>query len=84
MPNTTLSSKGQVVIPKTIRDRFKLRTGQALDVIATNQGILLLPKTPADPTTPEQVAGMLKYEGKPLSLAEMEAGIITGVRKRQK
>ena len=36
-----VSDKGQVVIPKEIRDRFNLRTGSRLMVIATNDAIIL-------------------------------------------
>ncbi len=38
-----LSKKGQIVIPKTIRDRFGLKEGDLLDVEAKEDMIVLKP-----------------------------------------
>lgn len=40
---TKLSAKGQVVIPKAIRDRLNWQEGAALDVVETASGLLLRP-----------------------------------------
>jgi AbrB family looped-hinge helix DNA binding protein len=39
---THLTSKGQVVIPKAVRDRMKWRTGTRLQVEATADGAVVL------------------------------------------
>lgn len=40
---TKLSAKGQIVIPKAIRDRLNWREGATLDVVETTSGLLLRP-----------------------------------------
>lgn len=84
MQITKLSSKGQVIIPKAIRSRYKWHAGQELSVIDTGEGILLLPAHAFPKTELEQVAGMLKYTGTPVSLDEMEAAIQKGAMERRK
>jgi AbrB family looped-hinge helix DNA binding protein len=83
MQTTKLSSKGQVIIPKTLRTRYNLNEGQILTVIDTGDGILLKPSQPFKETELDQVAGMLKYSGKPVSLSEMEAAIKKGALERK-
>jgi AbrB family looped-hinge helix DNA binding protein len=83
MPVTRMSSKGQVVIPKTIRTRYKWNPGQELTVIDTGDGIALKSAQPFRPTTLDQVAGRLRYTGRPVSLEEMEAAIKTGALERK-
>jgi len=39
---TTLTSKGQVTIPKRIRDALRLRPGSAVDFAVNEQGHVLL------------------------------------------
>ena len=38
---TKLSAKGQIVIPKDVRDRLGLAEGMVLDVIETGDGVIL-------------------------------------------
>ena len=81
MPTTVLSSKGQVIIPKPIREARHWAPGQRLEVIESKEGILLKPASPFPPTTIEEVSGCLNYQGKAKTLAEMEAAIAKGVRE---
>lgn len=39
---STLTSKGQITIPKEIRERYKLRTGDVLDFVVEESGVLSL------------------------------------------
>ena len=43
MARTKVSERGQVVIPKPIRDRLGLKRGQVLEVTELDGGILLRP-----------------------------------------
>lgn len=75
MTTTKLSSKGQVVIPKHLRQSYQWEAGQDLFVIDTGNGILLKAKNPFPETTLDQVAACLKYTGKAKSLEDMEMPI---------
>jgi len=53
-------------------------------VIDTGDGILFKPSHPFKKTELDQVAGILKYSGRPVSLDEMEAAIKKGAMERKK
>ena len=84
MQTTKMSSKGQVIIPKALRSRYNWDTGQKLAVIDTGDGILLKTSHSFKETGLDQVAGILKYSGKPVSIDEMEAAIKKGALERKK
>lgn len=82
METTRLSSEGQVIIPKALRNIYGWEAGQELIVIDTGDGILLKPKKPFPETELQNVAGCLKDQGKPKSLNEMEDAICQGVAEQ--
>ena len=43
MPTTTVSSKGQVVIPRHLREKHRLTSGIRLQVSETDEGLVLSP-----------------------------------------
>jgi AbrB family looped-hinge helix DNA binding protein len=45
---TRISSKGQIVLPKAVRELMKLKTGDVLLLSASENKIILVPK-PAEP-----------------------------------
>ena len=78
-----MSSKGQVVLPKSIRDSRGFRAGTEFIVEETPRGILLRPARPFPETTIDQVAGCLKSKlDRPVTLEEMDEGVRRMVRKR--
>lgn len=79
MSTTKVSSKGQVIIPKALRDKHQWQPGQELVATDMGNGILLTPATPFPETALEDVMGCLAYEGSPKTLDEMEAAIQQGV-----
>ncbi len=80
---TTISTKGQVILPKAIRDQLHWDAGTRLAVEHTADGVLLKPLTAIfAPTRPEDVFGCLQYKGSPKSIAEMDAGIATEAKRR--
>ena len=80
---TTVSTKGQVILPKAIREQLHWDAGTRLVVEHTVDGVLLRPLMPLfAPTRPEDVFGCLPYSGKPKSVEEMDAGIAREVKRR--
>jgi AbrB family looped-hinge helix DNA binding protein len=81
METTKLSSKGQVIIPKWLRDAYQWETGLEFIVIDTGEGILLKPNRSFAPTTLDEVAGSLSSSGKSRTIEEMEEDLRRGVRE---
>lgn len=80
---TTVSTKGQVILPKAVRDRRRWGPGTRLLVEETPDGVLLKPEPLFPPTRPEDVYGMLKYSGPPKTLEEMDEAITKEVKRRR-
>jgi AbrB family looped-hinge helix DNA binding protein len=79
---TTVSTKGQVILPKAIRQQRRWDAGTRLTVEDTPEGVLLKAAPLFAPTRPEDVFGSLSYAGRPKTLAEMEAGIAAETGRR--
>ena len=75
MATSTLTSKGQVTIPKEIRRRLRLRAGDRLDFRLGNNGQLTV--VPADEPSFLRLFGMLRHRvGKrPVSVDEMREAV---------
>ena len=73
-----LSSKGQIVIPKAIRDKHHWHEGQELEILETEDGLVLKERQPFKKTDLKTVAGCLPYSGKTKTLEDMEAAIAQG------
>lgn len=82
METTQLSTKGQIVLPKSIRDAHAWRPGVKFTVEETKEGILLRPVPLFPRTTIDQVSGCLPTKLKPPTEAQMRAAIAKGVRER--
>ncbi len=70
MPTATVTSKGQVTVPKPIRDRLKLHTGDRLDFVLEEEGKVILRKA----SIPiQELEGILhRADRKSVSLEEMK------------
>ena len=79
---TTVSTKGQVILPKAIRQKRRWDAGTQLTVQDLDDGVLLK-AAPAFPTTsPKEVFGILPAPGRAKTLEEMAAGIVAEARRR--
>jgi AbrB family looped-hinge helix DNA binding protein len=69
--NITLSSKGQVVIPKEIRDQLHWTAGHELSIETTESGVLLKSRPQKKALRLEELRGFLKSAGAPLATDEL-------------
>lgn len=76
---TTVSAKGQVVIPKDVRDRLKLAAGDKLEVVERPDGVLLRKPAVKSGESFEEITARIRsrinYQGPPVSLEEMDQAI---------
>ncbi len=79
MQKTTLTSKGQVTIPKNIRDSIGLHTGDKIEFIITEKNeVILRPIT----KKVDEVFGVLYKSGRNVvTVEEMDAGIKKKIRE---
>jgi AbrB family looped-hinge helix DNA binding protein len=83
METTRLSSKGQVVLPKTVRDVYHWAPGTEFSVEDTGDGVLLRPIKISQPTRLDDVVGCLPVEGSARSIEEMDDAIGAELRDRR-
>jgi AbrB family looped-hinge helix DNA binding protein len=82
MLTTKLSSKGQVILPKSLRDSRRWPVGTEFAVEETADGVLLRPTRPFAPTRLDDVAGCLRGSGPARTIEEMNRAIDDEVRDR--
>ena len=80
MQTTTLSSKGQIIIPKTLRVALRWGPGTQLEVHDTPEGILLRPAAARQKLALADglaaIRRRLAYAGPVVSVAEMDATVL--------
>jgi AbrB family looped-hinge helix DNA binding protein len=79
---TVLSTKGQVILPKAIRDEKNWAPGAKLVVESTPEGVLLRPERLFPATEFEDVRGCLARKGKSMSLDEIDAALRAAAKRR--
>lgn len=79
---TKVSTKGQVILPKAVRDAKRWPAGTMLAVEMTDKGVLLREAAVFPPKTVDEVFGMIPYDGPPKTLEDMNAGITAEVKRR--
>ena len=82
METTKLSSKGQVILPASIRAAKHWQAGVEFAVESTAEGVLLRPLKPGAATTLDEVIGCAGYTGKTHSVEDMDAAITAEIQSR--
>ncbi len=78
MPRSTLTSKGQITLPKEIREHLALETGDRVN-FEIREGIVVLEPETTDIRT---LRGIVKHRGRRVSLEDMQEAIRRGASRR--
>lgn len=74
----TVSSKGQVVIPKAIRDRLNIKAQDQLTFMVDRENIIIYPQTRLE----DMQGRFFRQDQKPISLQHMKKIIKQAVQKK--
>lgn len=83
METVKLSSKGQFILPKSIRDRHHWEAGTEFVIIDRGAELVIKPTRVFPPTELEPSDAPSVYKGKPLSLEEMERAVMVEAGKQK-
>lgn len=76
--STVVSTKGQVILPKALRDQNNWGPGTRLVVEQTDEGLLLRKAPHFKPTRIEDVVGMVRYTGPTVTIEQMDQAVLDG------
>ena len=79
---TTVSTKGQVILPKAVRQRRQWDVGTRLVVEDTADGVLLKPAPLFAATEPAAVFASLPFTGKARTIEDMDAAVAAEALRR--
>lgn len=79
---TIVSTKGQVILPKAIRDGKKWGAGTKLEIEETADGVLLKAAPVFAPSAMDAVFGSLRSDQPALSVEDMDAVIAREAARR--
>ncbi|MFZ4747774.1 MAG: AbrB/MazE/SpoVT family DNA-binding domain-containing protein [Sphingomonas sp.] len=79
---TVISTKGQVILPKAIRDQLQWGAGTRLTVENTPEGVLLKSTPVFAASSIDALFGSMRHEGPALSIDDMNAVIAQEAERR--
>lgn len=71
MAAATLTTKGRITLPQSVRDRLGLETGDRLEFVETRAGFLVLPAK----RELSEIKGIVPRSRKPVTVADMNRAI---------
>ena len=78
MPASTITSKGQVTVPKAVRERLSLQPGDRLSFVIHDDGTVTVE---AESVELSSMRGVVKSGGRHVSLAQMDDAIRRGASR---
>ncbi len=82
METTVISTKGQVVLPKAVRDDYHWPAGQQLVIERKDDGVLLRPQQGVSLEELRKAFGNWKYNGPAKTIKEMDEGMALAIKER--
>jgi len=82
MPAATLTTKGQITIPKAVRESLGLNTGDKLEFVMTDKKEVLV--RPVSKKVDEVFGKLFSAGRKPVSVEEMDKKVKQRIRKNFK
>lgn len=80
MSQATLTTKGQVTIPKAVRDRLDLKAGDRVDFLVNEVGEAIMRRVCCSTT---EIQGMLAHRVRsPLTVEQMDEAVRRRLRRR--
>jgi AbrB family looped-hinge helix DNA binding protein len=79
---TVIKTKGQVILPKAIRDQLQWGAGPRLTVKNTPDGVLLKSTPVFAASSIDALFGTMRHEGPALSIDDMNAAITREAERR--
>ncbi len=76
MTESGVTAKGQITLPKAVREALGVQTGDRVRYIIQNGEVRIRPVRPVS-----RLFGVVKYDGPPVSLEDMERSIAAGACK---
>ena len=76
MTESGVTAKGQITLPKAVREALGVQTGDRVRYIIQNGEVRIRPVRPMS-----RLFGVVKYDGPPVSLEDMERSIAAGACK---
>ncbi len=73
MIESTITSKGQTTLPKSVREALGVRPGDRVRYVVSGDEVRILPVRPL-----ARLFGALKHDGPPRTLEDMERAIAEG------
>ena len=73
MVESTITSKGQTTLPKPVREALGVKPGDRVRYLIIGDEVRIIPVRPLS-----RLLGMLKYDGPPVTLEEMERAVADG------
>ena len=77
MFESSITSKGQITLPKAVRDSLAVKAGDRVRYVIVDQGVLMMPVR-----STSRLFGSLKYNGPPVRLADMDDAVAEGAAER--